>query len=715
MSRIIAVLLLSCQALTLTAQEKANPIRKVVTILQDMQKELEAEADKEKGLFEKFMCYCDGNTDGMSNAAKEAGQKITELESSLEAQKAEKSQLDQELIQHKQDRASAKKDLETAASIRAKEHEDFVASSGEQKANLEAMTGAIAALEKGMGGAFLQSGASKRVAMVVRGTSALDDYERQTVLSLFESKAANPFGDYSGRSGEIVGMLKAMKDSMDKALNGAVSDEEAAAKGYEELKAAKSAEVASSSEAIEAKTARSGELAVAIVTTKDDLKDTTAELNDTQAFLANLASQCDTKKKEWAERSKIRSEEVAAISEAIKILNDDDALDLFKKTLSLAQQQESMGFLQQRSKESLALRARALMHVLAKKDTRHSAQLALIQYSLRAKAVDFSKILAQIDGMVEVLGNEQADDDSQKAFCDKDLAKSEKEKKATEDAIAMSKASIEEMSASSETLAEEVSSLQAEIKALDKAVAEATEQRKEEHADFLQFQTENNAALQLIDKAKNRLFKFYRPTVYKEQAKQELTDEEKILAASGRSDLIATTPVPMIAEGTAAAQAAWLQVPAFVQLKDDAAPPPPPATWDAYQKKDGKSNGVIALMEMLMKELQGDMKDAEHEEKTAQKDYEALMGDSQKSRAQNVESITSKEAAKAELDMKIENAKETLATQGSELMNIGHYIAQLHGSCDFLIDNYDLRKQARANEVDGLKNAKGVLSGASFE
>merc|ERR1719183_210178 len=127
----------------------------------------------------------------------------------------------------------------------------------------------------------------------------------------------------------------------------------------------------------------------------------------------------------------------------------------------------------------------------------------------------------------------------------------------------------------------------------------------------------------------------------------------------------------MIAQGTAAEQAAWLQVPSFVQLKDDAAPP-------------------------------------------AQEDYEALMGDSQKSRAQNVESITSKEAAKGDLDMKIENAKENLATQGSELLNINSYIAQLHGSCDFLIDNYDLRKQARANEVEGLKNAKGVLSGASF-
>merc|ERR1719253_2559504 len=81
---------------------------------------------------------------------------------------------------------------------------------------------------------------------------------------------------------------------------------------------------------------------------------------------------------------------------------------------------------------------------------------------------------------------------------------------------------------------------------MDKAVAEATEQRKEEHADFIVFQQQSNAALQLIEKAKNRLMKFYRPTMYKEAPKQELTEEEKILAASGRSDMIATAAPEMI-------------------------------------------------------------------------------------------------------------------------------------------------------------------------
>merc|ERR1719172_123233 len=187
------------------------------------------------------------------------------------------------------------------------------------------------------------------------------------------------------------------------------------------------------------------------------------------------------------------------------------------------------------------------------------------------------------------------------------------------------------MTEESATLADEIASLQKEVKALDKAVAEATETRKEEHAEFITFQTENGAALQLIEKAKNRLFKFYRPNLYKEAPKQELTEEEKILAASGRSDMIAPAAPEMIAGTT---QTVFVQV---RKASNDAAPPPPPATWDAYQKKDGKSNGVISLMEMLMKELQDGIVTAEHEEQTAQSDYERLMADSQASREKSVE------------------------------------------------------------------------------
>merc|ERR1719353_62555 len=324
-----------------------------------------------------------------------------------------------------------------------------------------------------------------------------------------------------------------------------------AQKGFEELAAAKKSEIAANSEAIESKTVRSGNLAVSVTTTADDIEDTTGEMKETEAFVANLASQCALKKKEWAERCAMRAEEIAAVSQAIKILNDDDALDLFKKTLSLAQS-SSLRFMQTSTSQAFALRATRALAAVASKDAKHAQQIALIQFALKAKAVDFSKILAQIDGMVKVLAEEQATDDETKTFCSEEITKNDELQKDTEDAIAQSTAAIEEMTEESAALASEIAGLQTEIKALDKAVAEATEQRKTEHSEFLQFQTENNAAVQLIEKAKNALNKFYRPNLYEEAPKRELTEEEKILVASGRSDMIATAAPELIAGTTQA-------------------------------------------------------------------------------------------------------------------------------------------------------------------
>merc|ERR1719440_1754206 len=176
--------------------------------------------------------------------------------------------------------------------------------------------------------------------------------------------------------------------------------------------------------------------------------------------------------------------------------------------------------------------------------------LELIELQMKAKKVDFSKMLAMINGMVDVLHEEQKDDDTQKTFCDSDIEKSTREKKDTEEAVAASQAFVEETTAESAATAEEITELQKSIKDLDKAVAEATEQRKEEHAEFLVFQQQSNAALQLIDKAKNRLLKFYRPTDYKEAPTKELTEEEKILAMNGRSDMIGTLAPEYIAGTT---------------------------------------------------------------------------------------------------------------------------------------------------------------------
>merc|ERR1719375_985741 len=134
---------------------------------------------------------------------------------------------------------------------------------------------------------------------------------------------------------------------MEASLKETLSTEEQAVKGYGELKAAKTAEAAASKKAITTKSKRAADLAVTIVQNQDGLEDTTLELADTQKFLATLDVQCVEKKKEWALREKLRAEEIAAISEAISIMNDDDALDVFKKAVpSALVQTPEFGFLQ---------------------------------------------------------------------------------------------------------------------------------------------------------------------------------------------------------------------------------------------------------------------------------------------------------------------------------------------------------------------------------
>merc|ERR1719506_827605 len=102
---------------------------------------------------------------------------------------------------------------------------------------------------------------------------------------------------------------------------------------YQDLMNAKTKEVKANTKSIESKSKRVGELGVSIAEMKIDLDDTTAALLEDKKFLANMDETCETKRKEWGEITKARGEELVAIGETIKILNDDDALELFKKTL----------------------------------------------------------------------------------------------------------------------------------------------------------------------------------------------------------------------------------------------------------------------------------------------------------------------------------------------------------------------------------------------
>merc|ERR1719265_1360433 len=134
-----------------------NPIRKVVSMLENMKKSVEEEGKKEQGLFDKFMCYCSNGAGALETAIASGRSQVDALTSKIESETALKSQLQQDLVQHKSDRAAAEATIKESTEMRSKEAAEFAASSGEMKANLESMTGALAALKKGLGVAMLQT------------------------------------------------------------------------------------------------------------------------------------------------------------------------------------------------------------------------------------------------------------------------------------------------------------------------------------------------------------------------------------------------------------------------------------------------------------------------------------------------------------------------------------------------------------------------------
>merc|ERR1719410_2946346 len=366
--------------------------------------------------------------------------------------------------------------------------------------------------------------------------------------------------------------------------------------------------------------------------------------------------------------------------------------------MSLVQVQESSAALRQRAFEVLTSsqsRMRPGQH-------RH---IDFVLLALRGRKVGFEKVVKLIDSLVVTLNNEQKDDDDKKAYCEAQFDSADDKKKALERSISDTTTVIEETKERLATLAEEIAALKAGIVALDKAVEEATEQRKAESAEFQELVSSNTAAGELILFAKNRLQKFYNPRLYKAAPKRELSAEDRIYENEGGD-------VPTVAPGGIANTGITALVQMFSSSRG--APAPPPEVAAAYKKKSEGSAGVMAMMDLLVQDLDKETTEAKTEEKNAKEAYQNVMAESAAKRAGDSKALTDKEAASADLSGSLQNSEANKKSDTRELMGTMKYISSLKAECDWLLQYFDVRKQARADEIDSLQKAKAVLSGADY-
>merc|ERR1719453_1094437 len=502
------------------------------------------------------------------------------------------------------------------------------------------MKGALAALKKGLSASMLQTSVGQTLRGIVAHSPAVSELERSTLTSFLETG--------EGGSDQIVGIVDQMRETMEADLKESQASEDGAKASFASLVTSKEQEIAAAQKAVEEKTARNGELAVSIAQSKAGLKDTEDSKADDEAMKADLAANCATRSEEFDALSKVNAEEIQAISETIEMMSGDDALELFKKTLPAAP-----AFLQ----VSAGMR-------LHQRVARSAPQTKVLMLQTRS-GKDMNKIVQDIIAkMIANTEKKQADDDAKREFCLAEMAKTEREEKALTAKVGDLESDVAKQEDTIASLTAEIAALQQGLLDLDKSVAEATEQRKAEHAESLSTAASNQAALELLGMAKNRLMKFYQPSLYKAPPTTTVVDSPY----------------------------------GFVQVSSN------------YKKED--ASGVLAMIDQIVRDVETEMSEAKHDEEVAQKDYEKAMKEATGKRAADSKLIVEKTDVKAVEGTNLMSTRESLSATRDQLRAAQKQINYLHGSCDELLANYDEKKKERAAENDVLEEQAQTLAGA---
>jgi len=675
---VAVAVVLQCSAevssLTFDAEAAKNrPVSKVITLLKDMLKQLEKEAEEDEEIYDKMACWCETNDKEKTKAVSDAEARISDLTTKIEELTAQSARLNTEISNLEKEVAANQKALDSATAIRTKQLAEFNAEEKDLLESISALKSAVTVLSKHNSmiqvpeshmlgvAATLQHELAKHAGLL---QGVLTPTDRRMIGAFVQSPAdyfdAEPTfkQSYAPQSGEIFGILKQMKETFETNLSSSQKEEMANQKAYEDLKAAKEEEISAGQAQVDTKTQELADADEKNAQAKQDIEDTKASLSADEQFLMMLKEKCSMTDSEWEERQKTRQLEMEAVSKALAVLSSDDAHDLFTKTFNPA-------FVQKESRSNSERRGQAaqLLRAVAKKVS--NPRLATLAEAVQLDA--FTRVKKAIDDMVTQLLKEKEDEIKHKDFCTDEFntneLQTEKKTRSREDVTAK----ISDLELTIKQLTEAIEGLQSEISELQVQLKRAGEDREKQNKEFQMTIADQRATQKLLAQALNVLKGFY---------------AKKAKAA-------------------------------LIQTSEPAGPPPPPG-FEAY-KKNAAAGGVMGMIQQIINDAKAMEAEAVRAEEDAQKAYEDFVKDTNGSVEEKNKDIVHKSETKAKAEADLVQAKDDKEAVLLELEQLGNYKAELHSSCDFIVKNFEIRQQARDEEVEALKQAKAILSGAKFD
>jgi len=650
--------LLSMEAATMDLKER--PVQKVVKLLKDMKSELETEHKKDTELFEKMECWCETNEKAKTQAIETANSRIDQLHADIGKHSGKTGSLEATIAQSEKELGENTAALDKATEVRAKESAEFNQEEKDIVQSLAAMKNAITVLSKHHS-EFLQKGAAHHAVKQVLKHKLPAEHSR--VLTSFVQKGPpTNSGSYTPASGQIFGILNQMKEEFETNLAKMQEEEKTAQTDFADLKSAKSAEIAGNKKMTKDKTAELADTEDALAKAKEDLDLTREALAADTKFLSELKLRCQQSDKDWELRSKTRLEEIAAVSETIKILTDDDARETMGRTMD----SETPVFVQTGAETTLQAKVRAAASVALKKVATKHRSLALLALSQRVKLDPFKKLNGIIDDMSGALKKQLQDEVVERDFCVKEFNENDVQTLHKNNEIKDLQALIETSKATIDTLTSEMAQLGKDIEEMEVQMKKASEEREASNHEFQVAVTDQRATQTILKKALAKLESFY-----------------------GKKTLLQMGQEP-----------------------GAAVPPPPPAM--SEMKPNQGSGGVMVLIQDIIEEAHEMEVDALKAESDSQAGYEEFIKNSNAAIATAKKQITEKTDSRSDTESTKVGAEGDLAASLEDAEKLATYKAELHKSCDFLMKNFDLRQGAMTAEIEGLGQAKSILAGADF-
>jgi len=702
----ILVLLISiaspAEALTLQKHKQdLTPVSRTVELLQGLAKTAEEDGKKEETLFNKFVCWGKSVISSKTASNKDATSKIQELETYIADIEAGRIEFTSERADLEKDLEELNAGIETATTMREEEHAQFLEAEKELVQATDALDAAIAVLKKATEGhtdgvLLTQQHGSNNLESVARRTEEYELFQRAAELGSrvltkgdarflqrlltgdvpevdwkkLNRKATFKMG-YKGRSFKIQAVLADLKQTFSANLDEARSKEKESSDTFEKLMSAKGLEKTSSEEALAKLTVENGARSLTKEQAGAEVDALKTQVANDEKFIVQTSISLQEKIEQWEERSTLRAGEISAISKAISILSNDDAKDLFKKSFT------SQGYsLMQTSKadsdhRKSFLTAAVSNIVSAAGRSGGSGRLFALAASMRSvNSTHFTEVLDAIGSMVKTLKDEEADDLARKEQCEKDMADDTRKS-------AVKSRTMDELTDGVTTLKSEIegteksiAALEETIKETDASLKEATTQREDERTEFEASDADDQEAVATVKKAKDVLEKFY-----------------------------ADNNLMLVQQPSAAGEA----------------PPPPPSTWDApYGGKTGESTSIIAVLDMIISDIDKDIATAKAAESKAQTEYDAFKKESETSIEEMQSEISNLNGAKADKEESVAQKTGERTDISGELAVVLKKIADAKPECDFISVNFEARKKNRQIEMDGLVKATAILKGAAF-